>query len=583
MQGLNAHAALYDALVKLEASDHELSAEERIMSASLRKDFEQGGIGLGTADRGTVVALNSRMHELGSQFTQNLQQNTLKEISFHPEALKPLPSVLIKSLKRSSSDPGKVIIPMLPSAVSTVMQWVSNPTVRRKIYEASVCHPNTEVLKQLLNVREELASALSFENYLSISLRDRASTESPMRFLESLAKEVEKKARQEVRILKSLKSEAEGAGSGVHIYPWDRSYYMAQAKAKLSEPLDGSSLCEYFSLSSCVEGMGMLVKSLFGIDLLECEASENELWHPDVKKMQMRHETEGVLGYIYLDLYPRAGKYNHAAQFTIRCGRDQGPGVDYQKPVVALVCNFTNASGSDPVLLSHGEAETLFHEFGHACHSLLSRTKFQHLSGTRGPVDFVEIPSHLFEHFIWDHRVLSKFARSVYTGRAISQNEIDRFQRDSSMFSGMDIQQQILLSAFDLELHTKPSSSNWTQVYSDLFKKFACITPATNVPWETTFGHVVGYGAGYYSYLYAKVIASEIWQALFQKDPTSRASGDRLRSDFLIYGGSRDPKELITSLVGQDMSVRSYLGDAGILDDGEQHAKENRERFKFLF
>mmetsp|Transcript_7941 Transcript_7941/g.35260 ORF Transcript_7941/g.35260 Transcript_7941/m.35260 type:complete len:152 (-) Transcript_7941:101-556(-) len=151
------------------------------------------------------------------------------------------------------------------------------------------------------------------------------------------------------------------------------------------------------------------------------------------------------------------------------------------------------------------------------------------------------------------------------------------------MFSGMDIQQQILLSAFDLELHTKPSSSNWTQVYSDLFKKFACITPATNVPWETTFGHVVGYGAGYYSYLYAKVIASEIWQALFQKDPTSRASGDRLRSDFLIYGGSRDPKELITSLVGQDMSVRSYLGDAGILDDGEQHAKENRERFKFLF
>jgi len=163
-----------------------------------------------------------------------------------------------------------------------------------------MCHPNIEVLKDLLYVREDLACALSFDNYLSISLRDRASTESPMNFLESLSKEVEQKAKQEVKILKTLKTEAEGAGSGGHIYPWDRSYYMAQAKAKTRS--DGSSLCEYFSLSACVDGMGMLVKRLFGIDLLECEASENELWHSDVKKMQMRHETEGVLGYIYLDL-----------------------------------------------------------------------------------------------------------------------------------------------------------------------------------------------------------------------------------------------------------------------------------------
>jgi len=141
MQGLNAHAALYDALVKLEASDYELSAEERLMSASLRKDFEQGGIKLAAAERGTVVALNSRMHELGSQFTQNLQQNTLKEISFHPEALSPLPAALIRSLKRSRTDPGKVTIPMLPSAVSTVMQWVSNPAVEDKYMKQACAIP----------------------------------------------------------------------------------------------------------------------------------------------------------------------------------------------------------------------------------------------------------------------------------------------------------------------------------------------------------------------------------------------------------------------------------------------------------
>jgi intermediate peptidase len=272
-----------------------------------------------------------------------------------------------------------------------------------------------------------------------------------------------------------------------------------------------------------------------------------------VRKFTFReHEHGDSMGTMYLDLHPRPGKYTHAAHFTVRCGCLETPPDSpdppvYQAPIIALVCNLSSASSG----LSHSEVETLFHEFGHALHSLLSRTKFQHLSGTRAAMDFVETPSHLMEHFCWDAQFLKVLAVHPMTGEPLPDHMIHKLQASRHEFASLERQNQILYALFDQMLFGASTESLSTR---DLFAKLhkdLSVPYADGTHWHSRFGHLVTYGAGYYGYLYSQVFAGDIWNECFQNDSFSGQAGHDYWHKLLTHGGAKDPTAMLTDLLGR--------------------------------
>lgn len=373
--------------------------------------------------------------------------------------------------------------------------------------------------------------------------------ETAIAFLEELGNNVKEKANKEIGILEELKRQYEGVQGGP-IRPWDCPFYSGLAKAK-AHNLDARVVSQYFPLQRCVAGLQRVTQMLFGVRMQQAEPQEGETWAPEVHKYTLTHQTEGPLGHIYLDLLPRPSKYSHAAHFTLRCGRNLSDS-HYQLPVVALVCSFPQARGTGSCFLAHHDVETLFHEFGHALHSLLSRTEYQHLSGTRAALDFVETPSNLFEYFASDFRVLREFACQPGSSAdvIIPQAMVESLRDAKRMFAARDVQNQVIYSLSDLALFGRqPIKGDGKSVLSEIQNRFSAVKHVEGTHWETRFSHLITYGAGYYSYLYAKCFAAEIWNRHFSEDPLNPEAGDELRQKLLCFGGSRDPTEILEDVV----------------------------------
>jgi mitochondrial intermediate peptidase len=261
-----------------------------------------------------------------------------------------------------------------------------------------------------------------------------------------------------------------------------------------------------------------------------------------------------------LDLHPRQGKYTHAAHFTVRGGCVvDGPNSEYQLPIVALVCNMNTGSAS---FSSHQEVETLFHEFGHAMHSLLSRTNFQHMSGTRAAMDFVETPSHWMEHYAWDAQFLPFLAIHARTGEPIPEQYIQSLRHSRDQFRCIELQSQIVLAMFDQQIfgiQRQQANATTMGIWSELHRQSG-VPHANGTHWYTNVGHLVTYGAGYYGYLYSQVFASDIWNQLFQGKCLKRESGELMWKKLLMHGGSRDANLILRDVLGREPAVDHFLG-----------------------
>ncbi|KVH88373.1 Metallopeptidase, catalytic domain-containing protein [Cynara cardunculus var. scolymus] len=382
-------------------------------------------------------------------------------------------------------------------------------------------------------------------------------------FLVELSKNVQPKAVEEFKSIRDFKRGKSGQHD-IELEPWDEAYFTRSMKSSAYN-LDFSVVASYFSLSQCIEGLKLLVESLFGVKFLNIPLTPGESWHPDVMKMALHHPDEGDLGYIYLDLNSRRGKYPGCAHFAIRGGRRLSK-TEYQLPIIALVCNFSKPHNSATVRLNHSDVDTLFHEFGHALHSLLSRTDHQHFSGTRVAFDMAETPSNLFEYYAWDYRVLKKFARHYSTGDIIPEKLVESMQGARKMFSAMELQQQIFYALADQALYGDQTYSpiDTTSIVADLREQHTNWKHVEGTHWQTRFSHLLYYGAGYYSYLYAKCFASTIWERVCKDDPLSLETGSAIRTKLLQHGGAKDPAQLLNDLAG-DGIIRYQNG--GIVPD----------------
>lgn len=573
---LNADTTLYRALTRVTTSIvfPQLTEEEQRFATLLQAEFERDGIHLPDAERHEVRELQNHVTRLETLFTENITHSRkfFKANATWVERVVPR-EVLELHVPQGSNDPSTVTLSTDAHIANTMGKYSDNPALRKLVFMETntSCAENLEVLDALVEYRHRVAVRQGFESYADRFLRDKMarSQKHVYAFLHSLQTQIHSRGqyRKEMEMLSDAKRRVEQVQDGT-LEPWDIPFYTGLLKAR--NGLDASAVSSYLTIGNCVEGMKTLVKKLFGITMSEEVMGNDERWDSDrdsegrVRKFVFTDETGRFLGTMYLDLHPREGKYQHAAHFTVRCGCLLGgtsATPEYQAPIVALVCNMApQGDGPSVPLLNHHEVETLFHEFGHGLHSLLSRTTFQHLSGTRAAMDFVETPSHLFENYTWDPQFLSIMARHYVTGEGIPEDTVEKLIKSRNQFRCIEIQSQILYALFDQALFgvPDPNRGSTTELFAKLHRDHN-FPYAEGTHWHSRFGHLVTYGAGYYCYLYSQVFAADIWKHSFQGDSLRRESGERVWRDMLIHGGAKDPNIMLQSMLKRESLVHSFL------------------------
>jgi intermediate peptidase len=557
---LNGDFALYQALLTTRPAMNTLTEEEKRFVSLLQAEFERDGIHLLDDQREQIRQIQNQLTELETLFSRNIV--TAKH-DFWADAAA-VQTIIPRQVLQSHFGLGQLDGPNIrlcqssSQVLQTLLKYSSSPSLRRQVYlESTTAVPeNLPVLESLMETRHALAQRLGFPSYAHRFLQHQmaGSPGAVQTFLSQLQQRLYPVYQKDMQLLSKLKSQLEG---NAQIEPWDVSFYTALIQAQQGFDVS-SEVSQYLSLEQCIRSLQSLVQTLFGITMNEEDLTESEQWdvttagsRSRIRRFAFAAEDGRPLGIMYMDLHPREGKYTHAAHFTVRCGCQTDFNTnDYQFPIIALVCNLSSGTEDyGPLLLSHGEVETLFHEFGHGLHSLLSRTRFQHMSGTRGAMDFVETPSHLLEHVAWDADLfLRPFTAHHATGQSMPEDLILKLQQSRYAFSTIERYQQVLYARLDQQLFGPVVNQSTTRVFADLHHQLG-IPYAAGTHWHSRFGHLVTYGAGYYGYLYAQVFAGDVWQHLFAHTQNWRRSGDVLWHGLLQHGGAKDPAVMLNDIL----------------------------------
>ncbi|XP_017785977.1 PREDICTED: mitochondrial intermediate peptidase [Nicrophorus vespilloides] len=538
VEKLNTHKSLYDALQRVVKEGDLIPTNDvdNHVAQLFLFDFEQSGIHLPEAERNKVVALNDSILHLGQHFVAG---------AANPRKIKKqqLPQYIQHVFP---ADGDNVLVSGL-NAEST------NPVARELAYRIYL-HPDPHqdyLLTELLKARHELAVICGFQTYAERALKG-SMVETPntaMDFLNLLSTNLRERAENDFNVMAMMKK-ADNPQSGA-LSAWDIPYFTQKYK-KEKFKVASSEYSPYFSLGSCMEGLNILFNRLYGISLDNKEIFNGEVWTSDVYKLAVTHETEGLLGYIYCDFYERDGKPNQDCHFTIRGGKLMADG-SYQLPIVVLMLNLPMPRWSTPSLLTPSMVDNLFHEMGHAMHSMLGRTRYQHVTGTRCSTDFAEVPSVLMEFFARDPRVLRTFARHFQTKEAMPEDMLQRLCASKHLFTASEMQIQLFYSALDQNYHVRhPLNGNTTDVLEATQNNFYSLPYIKDTAWQLRFSHLVGYGAKYYSYLVSTALASWIWQTYFEADPLSRTQGERYRRECLAHGGGKSPWNLVADFLQKE-------------------------------
>lgn len=554
VEQLNTNKSLYLALKQVVENGDRFPTDQvdDFVSRLFLHDIEQCGIHLDEFKRNQVVKLTNQIFMLSREFVQNSSQSViLSKDSIDRSKLKYVPSTY--TYKKSKN----IIIksPYLDDA---------DDVMRELGYKAYLSY-NEEMdqcLVKLLQARKDLADLCGFKSYahrvLKGSIAD--NPEYVKEFLELTARRIKPYADQDYRIMENY-MRTHSNDKNYQLKAWDASYLVNFFKKKeLNNSL--STSLEYFSLGNCMAGLNLLFNQLYCIELEVQDTSNEYVWVDDVVKIAVvDKQNDRLLGHIYCDLFERENKISQDCHFTVRGGCELNAN-DYQTPIVVLSLNFPFNSFSEPYFLTPNQVDNLFHEFGHAMHSMIARTKYQHVTGTRTSTDLAEVPSILMEHFSSDKKVLRLFAKHYLTGETMSEDKLNNWLLTKKLFMASETQLQVFYAYLDQVYHgeqpLKRSTTDTLKFYHD---EFLGIKYVEETAWQLRFNHLVSYGGRYYSYLMSRAISKLIWDKLFKQDPLSAESGGQLRDKLLRHGGSRPPKELVEQLLGLELNP-SNLADA---------------------
>ncbi len=352
------------------------------------------------------------------------------------------------------------------------------------------------------------------------------------------------------------------------LYPWDYAFYKARLQQQ-KYAVDSEKVAEYFPMQRVYDGLFATTQSLYG--LIYKDVTKNakslgiDLWHADVKMFEVTDKADNkLIGHFLLDLYPRQGKYSHAACWGL-FGRKKWLDGTVSTPLAALVCNFTKPTGSKPSLLRHDEVETFFHEFGHVLHNLLTTADTNRFAGAATAWDFVEAPSQMFENWIWNAQVLNTFAAHYRTGEKLPKKLLDGMLAARNLGSGIETEHQFYYGMVDQAYHTSSTGNvDPTKVSEDLYPKVELYKRVPGVHYQTSFTHLVGYEGAYYGYQWSLVYAQDMFQKFEELGILSPKAGAYYREKVLARGGTIDEFAMLRDYLGREPNLAAFLRHLGM-------------------
>lgn len=560
-------------LAKIE-HDETVDAETKKYVADNCKDFRRSGLELPLEKQKQFEQLSKEISDIVLEHRKNINELT-EHLLFTKEELDGIPESILKQYKEHD---GKLLVTFKPPDIVPVIKYSHNPETRKKAFLGSQnkVSQNGPLLKEVAIKREKLAKTLGYRTYSEYILEERMAKtpEAVMAFENDLRAKLHPKAEKERDQLLELKKEILAERGVNDLSPnklliWDLPYLL-NILLERQYQVDEQKIKEFFPLEATIDKMLQFYEELFNLKFVQ-EVANATTWHPDVKQFAVWKLEEGqteFMGWIYFDLHPRDGKYNHAACFTLKKGYfDKETGVS-ERPIAALVTNFSKPQNGNPALLKHREVQTFFHELGHGIHNLVSVTKYSRFQGTAVARDFVECPSKMLEFWVWTSPELKRLSSHYKTGEPLDENLIKRMVEAKHLGSGLLLARQVHLGIFDMLLHNTEDVEKLD--IDDAWNRLREEISLTSMDGETcvgyaTFSHTMsGYSSGYYGYQWSNVFASDIYHSMFAKNPFDKENGKRYRDIILKRGGSRDEMDNLVELLGREPNSDAYMLDIGL-------------------
>ncbi|MEG1030945.1 MAG: M3 family metallopeptidase [Acinetobacter sp.] len=572
---LGQHVALYQSYQHVhDASifDTLPPAQQSAIKLALR-DFKLSGVALEGEAKKRYAEISARLSQLSSDFSNHVLDATQAYFKPLNEAqLEGLPASSIELLKQygQQRELDQAVATLdIPSYIA-IMTYAKDRTVREALYHAYTTraselggHPefdNTPVMEEILALRQEMAHLLGFQNYAELSLASKMapSVQSVQDFLVDLAEHARLPAEKDIAELTAI-AQQDGIEA---LQPWDTGYYSEKLKVQKFN-LSQEDLKPYFPAPKVIQGLFAVVQRLYGVKIIEREAP---VWHPDAHYYEL--EDQGiVVGGFYFDLYARSGKRGGAWMSGFRSRMQTENGL--QKPICYMVCNFTPPVGNQPALLTHDEVNTLFHEFGHGLHHMLTEVDNIAVAGTHGVAwDAVELPSQFMEFWTWDKDSLDLLSAHIDTQNALPTDLLQALLNARFFQSGMQTLRQIEFALFDLNIHQASPALNATEIQNtlnEIRQKFAVVPTVASNRFQHSFSHIFagGYAAGYYSYKWAEVLASDAFDRFEQEGIFNTETGAEFRKAVLAVGGKETALDAFVKFRGREPKIDALLRHQG--------------------
>ncbi|MCB0747447.1 MAG: Zn-dependent oligopeptidase [Ignavibacteriae bacterium] len=538
--------------------------KEKYLRESIR-DFELNGFALSKEKRDELKVMRDRLSIITNAFSKNITEYqdflivTEDEVRGLDEDYK----------KARLQEDGTYKIDLSYPSYLPFMKLSESESARKALSEKYLnraADKNLVMLEKMALNRLEMANFLGYNSYAEYTLETRMAKNpaTVWEFENGLIEKVKEKGKADFEELLAVKREKTGNDTVSVVNGWETSYY-DNILNKEKYQVDGEKVKEYFELNNVLDGLFQITQSLFGVEYKKVENAS--VWHKDVTMYEVVDNGE-IIGRFYLDLYPRDNKFGHAACFPIQKGMMTDKG--YQIPTAALECNFPEPTEDAPALMTHeehGQVQTFFHEFGHVLHNMLTRSEMSGFSGTSVSRDFVEAPSQIFENWTWDYESLKLFAKHYKTGEVLPIDLYEKMVAAKNVGSGIATLGQIFYGTIDLTIHDKynPNEARTTtDIVKELQNKILFTPYREGTHFQASFGHLNGYAASYYGYLWSKVYAQDMYSIFEEKGILNPEVGKRYRDLILAPGADKEPMELVKEFLGRDPNAEAFYKSLGL-------------------